>query len=79
MMSHQLLLYTTSHCHLCEIAFDLLNELRLSHHVKLVEIADNAALIQQYGTRIPVLQRVDDLSELSWPFTKTDVVNWMAD
>jgi len=42
--------------------------------VTLVEIADDDDLLTLYGTRIPVLQRVDTQAELNWPFTSHDIV-----
>lgn len=78
-MSRQLLLYTTSYCHLCDLAVGYLDELALSNCLELVEIAENDTLIQLYGTRIPVLQRKDNASELAWPFTKADILAWIAD
>jgi len=33
-----------------------------------VEIADDDELLERYGVRIPVLQRLDTGAELDWPF-----------
>jgi Glutaredoxin-like domain (DUF836) len=70
-------LFTTSHCHLCEQAFQLMIELNITEHLALVEIADNDGLIASYGTRIPVLKRSDNLAELNWPFSKNDIINFI--
>jgi len=63
----RLLLYTTSGCHLCERAEALIQR-RMDASLELVEIADDAALLERYGVRIPVLCRVDTHQELDWPF-----------
>lgn len=65
-------LYTTSHCHLCELALELVMQ-QSAKRVTLVEIADDDYLSESYGTRIPVLQRTDTLAELCWPFNENDI------
>lgn len=64
-----LTLFTTSHCHLCEQAVQLITQLYPTTTLVLVEIADDEQLLEEYGERIPVLQRSDNLSELGWPIT----------
>ena len=59
-------LYTTSGCHLCEQAEARLRQAGLA--VSLVEIADDPALLERYGVRIPVLRRLDTGAERDWPF-----------
>ena len=59
-------LYTTSSCHLCEQAEQLLAQVGLAFDA--VEIADDPALLERYGVRIPVLRRRDTGEELNWPF-----------
>lgn len=68
-------LYSTVGCHLCEQAKVILWPLLLQYQFRLVEvdIADSDEMIEQYGTRIPVLHVKDPASELSWPFTAQDV------
>lgn len=70
-------LYTTSNCHLCEQAIELINRLDCFKQLELVEIIDDAALLSCYGTRIPVLQRTDNLMELDWPFNLSDINNFI--
>ncbi|MBZ4193000.1 MAG: glutaredoxin family protein [Candidatus Contendobacter sp.] len=60
-----LALYTTSGCHLCEQAEALLGQVGLAF--SRVEIADDAALLERYGVRIPVVRRLDTGQELDWP------------
>ncbi len=66
----QLTLYSTSACHLCELAEAMLQAWQsgggaLSYSV--VDIADSDALFERYGLRIPVLRHADG-RELNWPF-----------
>ncbi len=70
-----LILYSTSHCHLCEQAEALLLKLALEHGVNFqsVEIADNANLYELYEIKIPVLKRVDTDVEICWPFNEDDI------
>lgn len=62
-------LYTTSHCHLCESALELILQHLVTEQLELVDIAENEYFLALYGTRIPVLQRLDSLAELGWPFS----------
>ncbi|MEW5904602.1 MAG: glutaredoxin family protein [Pseudomonadota bacterium] len=59
-------LYGTSHCHLCEQAQALLAQLGIVAEHR--DIVDDDALLERYGTRIPVLRRLADDEELGWPF-----------
>ncbi len=72
----QLKLYTTSACHLCMQANELLLKLQLTN-VTLIEIADDDDLITLYGERIPVLQRSDNAAELNWPFTQEQIIQFI--
>lgn len=68
------ILYGTSACHLCEVAEALLAQVLAGFgaaeqpQIELIDVADSDALIERYGTRIPVLRRVGDGVELDWPF-----------
>ncbi len=62
-----LVLYITSGCHLCDQAEALVRR-HADMVVGLVEIADDAELLERYGIRIPVLRRWDTGRELDWPF-----------
>jgi len=70
-----LILYSTSHCHLCEQAEALLLEVALEHelHWESIEITDNANLYELYEIKIPVLKRVDTDVEICWPFNEDDI------
>jgi hypothetical protein len=71
-MIKQLYLFSSSHCHLCEIAYSLaINMPDIS--VNLIDTADDELLFAQYGVRIPVLLRPDTGMELDWPFSEADI------
>ncbi len=71
-------LYSTSHCHLCDNAIAILNDLAINSF-KIVEITESEPLLIRYGTRIPVLRREDNKAELNWPFNAQDVVQFLRD
>ena len=62
-----LILYGRKHCHLCELAQELLQAANLS--VQLIDIDSDPELGARYGLRIPVL-RYPDGRELDWPFSQ---------
>jgi hypothetical protein len=66
-------LYTTSACHLCELAIDLLSSMNLQIPIIPIEIADDDRLVEKYGASIPVMCRSDNQSELKWPFNAIDI------
>ncbi len=74
-----LLLFQTLGCHLCEHALRVIDAAANGgpHSLELVDIADDDRLVQQYGTRIPVLRRRDTGAELDWPFTPEDVAGFL--
>ena len=63
-------LYGTSHCHLCEEAEVILNSFNSNESItwKPIDIAENDALSELYGLRIPVLKSKTTNKELCWPF-----------
>lgn len=68
-----LILYTTSACHLCELAEELISTTLDFNtlQVEAVDIAESDALIERYGIRIPVL--CDGPRELGWPFDQAQL------
>ncbi|SFR78614.1 Glutaredoxin-like domain [Marinobacter daqiaonensis] len=76
----QLTFFTTSHCELCDLAEALLVNTPLPHPVPVeaVDIASSAELVERYGTRIPVLRREDNGAEMGWPFTRDDLLDFLA-
>lgn len=71
-------LYTTSGCHLCERAEILIRE-ATGRPVRLREIADDEALLERYGVRIPVLRRLETGAELDWPFDAAAIRRLLAE
>lgn len=72
----QLILYTTSHCHLCEQAETILTGIKKEYPINLhsIEISNDDHLTDLYGIRIPVIKRVDTQAEISWPFCASDIL-----
>jgi hypothetical protein len=71
-------LYTTSACHLCELAVELVLATQLGNTILAVEISEDDALISKYGEKIPVLYRNDTNAELCWPFSASDIQTFLA-
>ena len=72
-----LVLYTTEDCHLCELAEELLEELQASRNFALqsVDISADAALVDAYGMRIPVVKNPATEQEIGWPFQVADLLS----
>lgn len=70
-----LTLYGTQGCHLCDKAEALLRYAALARAIewRYVDIALDPALVEQYGTRIPVLTGTEG-RELGWPFSLLDIL-----
>ncbi len=67
--SSRLVLFSTSSCHLCELAAALLVPwIERGWCVQEIDIAEDDGLFQRYSLTIPVLQRSDSGAELNWPF-----------
>lgn len=66
-----LVLFATAGCHLCDDAEAIL---RYCHSYypqvqwRTVDIAEEPALVERYGVRIPVISMADSEAELNWPF-----------
>lgn len=73
-------LYHTLGCHLCEeaeaIVRPLATQLQLSY--ARVDIADDDALVELYGIRIPVLRHCNSGRELGWPFAREEALLFMG-
>ena len=70
-----LTLYTTPGCHLCEHAEVILDALAIPF--RPVDIAEDDALIERYGVRIPVVATQSG-RELGWPFDGPMVSDFLA-
>jgi glutaredoxin len=73
-MPHHIVLYTKPGCHLCEDALRWLYDLRGEFDLTIAEIdiTTDAALLQNYFDKIPVL-RIDDRVTLAAPINRQDV------
>ncbi len=69
--SVKLILYGTTFCHLCEEAEALLQAIGVK--AEHIDIAEDDALLEKYGVRIPVVKREDTGVELGWPFDEAAV------
>ncbi|PAV26647.1 glutaredoxin-like protein DUF836 [Tamilnaduibacter salinus] len=80
MADPQFLFYTTTHCHLCELAENLMMQTPMDPPVPVdaVDIAQDARLVETYGERIPVLRRLDTDEELDWPFTQEQLLQFIG-
>ena len=65
----RLILYVTDHCDLCEQAFSLLASMPelAGHTVTTIDIALDDALLERFGSRIPLLE--GEFGLLDWPFS----------
>jgi hypothetical protein len=66
-----LTLYSRSDCHLCEQARAILVSLQgtFGYELRVVDIDEDAALVERYGVRVPV-GSLDGEDVLAWPFTR---------
>ncbi|GAA3529692.1 glutaredoxin family protein [Zobellella aerophila] len=68
-------LFSTDGCHLCEQAWQLLEQGGLAAQTRLQDIMDKEEWLTAYRVRIPVLRR-EDGAELDWPFTTADLIEF---
>ena len=73
------ILYGTSACHLCEAAEAIIEPIRLAAGFKLykIDIAEDDALVVQYGTKIPVLYCEKTKQSLEWPFDQARLIHFL--
>ena len=69
-------LYGTKFCHLCDEAEALLGECGIG--ADYIDIALDDELVELYGIRIPVLQRMDTGAELGWPFNASAIARFVG-
>lgn len=69
-------LYGTEHCHLCEQANSVLQQLNLivPCHVHYIDITTDDLIFAQYQTSIPVIHIHQLNQSLNWPFQLSDLV-----
>jgi hypothetical protein len=74
-MAVNLILYSTSHCHLCELAESILKDISVLNDIvwTTLEISEDSTLLLSYEIKIPVIKRVDNEIEIAWPFTAQEI------
>lgn len=72
-------LYTTSHCHLCEQAEELLSKLSKQYaiHWHSIEITDSPELLETYSHTIPVIKNLKSNTEIAWPFCEKELQSFI--
>ena len=73
-----LVLYLKPDCHLCEEARDVVREALPDVALTQKDITREAALMERFGPRIPVLERTETGATLDWPFGPHDVAGLFA-
>tara|TARA_R110002110_G_scaffold66978_1_gene183111 strand:+ start:211147 stop:211389 length:243 start_codon:yes stop_codon:yes gene_type:complete len=74
-----LTLYSTSACHLCELALAILEHQQSESrelYFEVIDISEDDALFERYGLRIPVV-RDPQGREIEWPFTQAEFGLWL--
>lgn len=66
-----LILYSRSDCHLCELAAAMLRGMKID--CPEVDIDGDAALAERYGLSVPVLRNAVTHEELCYPFSEDDI------
>ncbi|WP_428355742.1 glutaredoxin family protein [Methyloprofundus sp.] len=68
---NKLLLLSTSACHLCEQAEELLQQIDIAY--QKIDIAEQEQWQERYAIKIPVLLNTHEQRELCWPFSIDDI------
>lgn len=72
----RLILFQRDDCQLCDLALDLLAQVR-APEFESVFIDGDDALEARYGERVPVLRNEEDGRELDWPFEAAQLRDWL--
>lgn len=80
MNQNQLLLYSTTGCHLCEVAKSIIFPLlpQTGYQLTEVDIATSDELMEKFSTAIPVIENKDSGQQLYWPFDEQQVQQLLA-
>ena len=72
----QIILYTTTGCHLCNIAKRLLFKAnqQIPFDIINTEISNDRILVFIYGESIPVIE-FENVKQLNWPFKLGDIIS----
>lgn len=73
----RLVLYQRDDCHLCDLALEVLAEVR-TPEFESVFIDGDEALEERYGIRVPVLSDPTRGLELDWPFDAAAVRGFIS-
>jgi hypothetical protein len=79
-LAGELILFSTDHCTLCDEALELLLSMPelAGHSVRVIDIAEDPALVDRYAELIPVLQIQGMADEsavrLCWPFDSAAIL-----
>lgn len=71
-----LILLQRDDCHLCDLALDVLAEVR-APDFESVFIDGAPELEARYGVRVPVLRDTEGGRELDWPFDAARLQDWL--
>lgn len=79
MFKSSFVLYSTSGCHLCELAMGEVSRVQVALPLEVItmDIAESDELVEDYGLRIPVLRHVESGEELGWPFDAQQLYAWI--
>ncbi len=72
-MTTKYVLYSTDGCHLCDLAYELLHQQGIDTDTQVVDIKISTQLNERFRQSIPVLGKSVDNSLLYWPFSATDL------
>lgn len=74
-----IILYTTAGCHLCDQARSVLEPLARVNGLpwRTIDIADDPALVDAYGLRIPVIKVDGAAADIGWPFDEHALINYL--
>ncbi len=73
-----LILYSTLGCHLCEQAQAVLDSF-VNIEYEIVDIAEDDALVERYGIRIPVVKETFSERDIGWPFDQSLLAQWLSE
>lgn len=74
-----IILYSTLGCHLCDEAVGVIHPLlKADETCTIIDIAEEDALMEAYGVRIPVVRHEGSGNEIGWPFTAEEFVEWLV-
>ena len=78
----RLQLMSTSGCHLCEMAEQIIAECLLNNvavTIELIDVAEQEQFQARYAIRIPVLYHPETNKDLGWPFDFVQVNQFITD